>query len=230
PSYADARAGAAKFFGAQDALEAGQNAVSSKMSNREMKAGLDKMSPAEKRLFQDGFVDRYVQTIREMPDRRSVLNKIANSSAARERLTMALGPQKTSELEAMLRVEGVMDLARGAVRGNSTTARQLMELGLAGGINLYEGHGSFTTDPEAIAKSLLIYGAARGHRVIDERIAQQVAKLLVSSNVKDLDKGIKLIARNKALMGAIRNADAAIGAIGTRAAAPALGKRVWTSD
>jgi hypothetical protein len=223
PSYADARAGAAKFFGASDALEAGQAAVTSKMSNRDIRAGLAKMSPTEKQMFQDGFVDGYVKTIREMPDRRSVLNKIATSDAARERLSLALGPDKAKELEAMLRVEGIMDTARSAVKGNSTTARQLVELGLAGGVNLYEGGGSFTADPTALAKSMLIYGAARGNRAIDERVAQQVAKMLTSSDITDISKGIKLIARNKNMMAAIRNADAALGAIGTRATTPAIG-------
>lgn len=218
PSYANARAGAAKFFGAQDALEAGQTAVNSTMSNRQIAAGLGKMSPAEKKLFQDGFVDKFVQDVRKIPDRRSVLNKIGNSTAAKERLVIALGPQRANELEAMLRVEGVMDKARGAVTGNSTTARQLVELGLAGGVDLYEGGGNIT-DPSALAKALMVYGAARGGRAIDERVAQHVAKLLTSSDVKDLDKGIKLIAKNKFLMSAIRNTDAALGAVGVRGAA-----------
>lgn len=224
PSYAPARAGAAKFFGAEDALEAGQQAVSSKMKNREMAAGLAKMSPAERKLFQDGFVDRYVQAIREVPDRRSVLNQIANSTASRERLNLALGTEKAKALEAFLRIEGVMDTARSAVQGNSTTARQLAELGLAGGLNLYEGHGHFTADPVALTHALLLFGAARGSRAIDERVAQQVARLLTSNDIGQISKGIKLLARNGTLMRAIRNADAAIGALTTRGAAPAIGR------
>ena len=226
PSYANARSGAAKFFDAQDALEAGQKAVTSTMSNRQIAAGLGKMSPMERKIFQDGFVGRYVQQIREMPDRRSVLNKVAASPAARERLVMALGPQRADELEAMLRIEGIMDRARGAVQGNSTTARQLAELGLAGGVNLYEGKGSFTTDPDALAKTLMIYGAARGSRAIDERVAQHVARLLASSNISDLDKGIKVVAKNKTLMNAIRNVDAAAGAIGLRGSAGTVAHNV----
>lgn len=105
PEYADARAGAAKFFGAQDALEAGQKAVTSRMQNRQIRDALGKFSPAEKKLFQDGFVDRFVQAAREAPDRRNLLNSINNSPAARERVMMALGPQRANELEAFLRVE-----------------------------------------------------------------------------------------------------------------------------
>ncbi len=50
-----------------------------------------------------------------------------------EQIQIALGPQRATELESMLRVENVMNMARGAVQGNSTTARQLFEMGLAGG-------------------------------------------------------------------------------------------------
>jgi hypothetical protein len=221
PSYANARAGAARFFGAEDAMQAGQQAVTSKMNNGEMRAAVAKMSPQERQLFQDGFVDRFVQQIREVGDRRSVLNQIATSPAARERLSIALGTQRSKELEAMLRVEGVMDLARSAVQGNSTTARQLSELGLAGGVYGYE---SFNGDPQAAMKAALVYGAARGHRVLDERVAQQVAKLLTSNDLNQLNKGIKLIANKQTLLQSMRRADAALAAIVGRGAAPTVSR------
>ena len=220
PSYAEARSGAARFFGAENALEAGQEAVTSKLNNDQMRAGLAQMSDLERRLFQDGFVDRFVAQIRESPDRRSIVNQIAASPAARERLVIALGQQHADELEAMLRIEGVMDLARSAVQGGSTTVRQLTELGLAGGVNFYEGGGSFSADPEALTKAALVYGAARGSRVIDERVAQEVARLLASNRIADVQRGIVQLVQNPAMMGAIRQFDAAVAAIAARGAAP----------
>jgi hypothetical protein len=221
PEYGNARAGAARFFGAEDALEAGQKAVMSKMNSRQIRAGLDKMAPVEKKLFQDGFVDQYVKMVRESGDRRNILNSIATSPAARERIMMAIGPQRAKELESFLHVEGIMDRARTAM-GNSTTARQLVELGLAGGYNLYEGGGHGSTDPNVLMKTIAVYGALRGSRAlgshIDERVVRHVAQLLTSNNVPDLDKGIRLISRNKTLFKAIQNADAAVGAVGTRGA------------
>ena len=226
PSYADARAGAARFLVRRMRLEAGQQAVTSKMKNADIRAGLQKMSPLEKQLFQDGFVDRYVNMMRELPDRRSVLNQIATSPAARERLGLAIGPQRARELEGMLRVEGIMDLARSAVQGNSTTARQLVELGLAGGVNFYEGGGHFTADPQAIMNAALIYGAARGHRVIDERVSQHVARLLTSADPAQLTKGLKLLSRNKTLLDSVRQADAAIASVAARGAAPPVSREL----
>lgn len=219
PEYADARAGAARFFGAEDAIEAGQNYVGGSRQFRtpEVRRQLARMSPVERQLFQDGYVSRLVQTIEQTGDRRTVLNRIANSPAAREEMEVALGPQRAREVEARLRVEGLMDMARNTVQGNSTTARQLVELGLAGGVGGYE---SYQGDPQALIKAALVYGAARGHRVVDERVAREVARLLASDNVGQVQRGLRILSRNQNMMGAIRNADAAIASIGARGAAP----------
>ena len=220
-SYGTARAGAARFFGAGDALEAGQNFVgaSNKFGIPEARKQLAKMSPDEKQLFQDGYVSRLVETIEKTGDRRTVLNKISSSPAAREEMNVALGRERAGEVEARLRIEGIMDLARPAVQGNSTTARQLTELGLAGGVGGYE---SYQGDPQALVKAALVYGAARGHRVIDDRVAKEVAKLLVSTDVRQLQKGVRLLSRNQNLMGAIRNADAGLASIAARGATPTV--------
>ena len=156
PSYAQARAGAAHFFGAQDALEAGQNFVNRNMTATEARRALSQMTPTERQLFQDGFVSRFMETLNQIGDRRSILNKIADSPAAREKLEVALGRQRAAELEAGLRVEGIMDLARGAVQGNSTTARQLAELGLAGGAYGFSGGVSNPMDPGAVMNAAIV--------------------------------------------------------------------------
>jgi hypothetical protein len=219
PEYANARAGAARFFGAEDALEAGQNFVgaSQRFGLPETRRALARMSPQERQLFQDGYVSRLVQTIEQTGDRRTILNRIMASPAARQEVNLALGPQRAAEVECRLRVEGIMDLARPALQGNSTTARQLVELGLAGGVGGYE---SYQGDPQALIKAALVYGAARGHRVIDERVAQHVARLLASDNIGQLQRGLNIITRNQNMMGAIRNADAGLAAIAARGAAP----------
>lgn len=216
PSYQTARAGAAASFGAENALEAGQNFVTSKLGNREARAALARMSPQERQLFQDGFVDRYTQMIRESPDRRSVLNQIATSPAARERLAIAVGPQRAQELEAFLHVERIMDLSRPAVQGNSTTARQLAELGLAGGA--YGLSGGDWTSPDRLMNAALVYGAARGQRVIDGRVAQHVARLLTSNDLTQVNRAIRMIAGSRGLLDALRMSDNA--SILARAATP----------
>lgn len=219
PSYSTARAGAARFFGAGDALEAGQNFVgaSQKFGLPAARKQLAKMSREEKQLFQDGYVSRLTETVEKTGDRRSIVNKIANSPAAKEELNVALGRERAAEVMSRLHVENIMDLARPAVQGNSTTARQLVELGLAGGVGGYE---SYQGDPQALMKAALVYGAARGHRVIDERVVREVARLLTSNDVSKLQRGIRILTRNQNMLGAIRNADAGLAAITARGAAP----------
>ena len=211
PSYKDARAGAASFFGAEDALDAGRKFAGNSMSAAEGRRGLAKMTPQERQLFQDGFVSDYVDMLNKVGDRRSILNKIGDSPAAREKLNVALGPQKAAELEAEMRVEGIMDLARNAVQGNSTTARQLAELGLAGGTYGFSGGGmNPLTDPGAVMNAALVYGAAKGHGKINENVSRKVAELLTSKDPKMVTRGIQFVINNKSLFGSLRSADKGI--------------------
>ncbi len=211
PSYQSARSGAALFFGAENALEAGQNYVMQNFANGATRQTLARMSPVERQLFQDGFVSRFVETLDRVGDRRNILNQVASNPAAREKLEIALGRQRAAELEANLRVEGIMDLARTAVQGNSTTTRQLVELGLAGGVG---GVGYLTSDPSAIMNAALMWGAARGHRAIDARVAARVAEMLTSQDPRMLLLGIQMIARNNNFMNALRTTDLALARVG----------------
>lgn len=225
PSYQTARAGAAHFFDAENALEAGQNFVGKNMTSAEARRALAQMTSTERQLFQDGFVSRFTDQLNQVGDRRSILNQIAASPAAREKLNIALGPQRAAELEAGLRVEGIMDLARNAVQGNSTTARQLAELGLAGGAYGFSGGGlNPFTDPGAVANAALVYGAARGRNAINERLSRRVAEMLVSNDPRTITRGVQMIARNQTLFNALRRADQGLARVGAEQApaVPAL--------
>lgn len=223
PSYAQARAGAAHFFGAQDALEAGQNFVSRNMTSTEARRALSQMTPTERQLFQDGFVSRFSETLNQIGDRRSVLNKIAESPAAREKLEVALGRQRAGELEAGLRVEGIMDLARSAVQGNSTTARQLAELGLAGGAYGFSGGASNPLDPSAVMNAAIVYGALKGKNAINERLSRRVAEMLVSQDPQVLLRGIRTVVQNRQLFNSLRSADRGLARVGaSEAPAPSM--------
>jgi len=207
PSYQVARGTAAGFFQAENALEAGQNFVMQKFSNREARQQLARMTPEERRLFQDGFVDRYIQTLDRVGDRRSIINKIAETPEAREKLEIALGPQRARDLELGLRVEGIMDMARQAVQGNSTTARQLAELGLAGGTGTLGAYGAYSLDPAQMTTAAVMGAALAGRRNIDQRVAQRVAQLLTSNDPALVTRGFQLIANNRRLADNLRATD-----------------------
>jgi hypothetical protein len=131
PSYQTARSGASSAFGAEDALEAGQKFVNAKGENADYARAWVKMKPAERELFARGFASEFADRALELRDGQNILNQaFITSPAAKERINMALGPARAMRLEAHLRTEMLADKLRGAL-GNSTTARQLHELGIA---------------------------------------------------------------------------------------------------
>lgn len=216
PSYQNARAGAARFFGAGDALEAGEKFLTGNMPLPDARRAFSAMTPAERDLFREGFVQSLTSKIEATGDRRNVLNAIAQSPRAQQQIELAMGPQKAREFEAMMRVEGIMDLARSAVQGNSTTARQLTELGLAGGVGA--GSALLTGDPHAMLTGALVYGAARGRNMIDQRVAQRVAEMLTSNDPSVLRKGINIVGRNQNMLNALRSFDQGVARAGTQQA------------
>ena len=224
PPFGQARAGAARFFGAQDALEAGQVAVTTKADNAAIRDGVSRMNPAERQLFQEGFASNLIARIRESGNRSDVANSIfLKSPAARERIEIALGPQRARQVEAYVRLENTMTRLRTAVQGNSTTARQIAEMGLAGGIGGSVINGGF--DPtsaswwtSAVMSGLALRGVKAGNARINQRVARRVGELLASNDPDALNVAARQFAAHPRLMDAIRTIEGNIG----RVAAPAV--------
>jgi muramidase (phage lysozyme) len=213
PEFKTARAGAARFFGAEDALDAGKQFVRSNQNLDEARRAFVQLKGPERELFQQGFVSGLLDDLSRVGDRRNVLNSINQNPAAKAKLEMVLGPEKWGKLEAQLRIEGIMDLARGAVQGNSTTARQIFELTAAGGVG---GYQHLSGDPAAAGSALATWALLRGHRGIDQRVAKRVGQMLASNDPSVLQKGLAIVSRNKNMMEALRSADAAIVRVGAQ--------------
>jgi hypothetical protein len=206
PQFARARQGAAAFFKAGDALEAGRGFVMSNASIPEARTALAKMNPAERALFARGFASELAEKIERTPDRRNVINStFLSSPAARTKVKMALGSDRAKQLEALLRAETVTDGLRRAL-GNSTTARQLAEMGLAGGaVATFEGLKEHDFNPSHIIAAALTIGAARyGAAKIDEGVARRVGELLASNDPAKLVKGARIVTSNPVLLHVLR--------------------------
>ena len=189
PAYPAARSTAAKWFGAEDAYEAGINFARFNDPKKISEAfqQYKKMTPGERELFARGYTFNILDKVGKVKDNQSIVNQafMGTSPAARAKNLMALGSQRTDALEARLRIETIMDRIRPAVQGGSTTARQLAEYGLAGGAGAaYSGN---LYGPEALAGIALRAGKGQA----DARVAKEVAKLLTS---KDPDVLAKLTA------------------------------------
>lgn len=199
PSYGKARGTAEKFFDAEDALDAGTKFASAgRYRNEEVRDVVGKMSPNEKALFERGYIDRVIAEVHEMGERRNVVPYF-RTPGMHERMEIALGPDKAEKLTAYLKTEHALDFIRGAF-GNSTTARQLAQMGLGGvgGAGIMSAFNGGSTDPATILKGVLIGATVKGAHgrakaVLDSRLGEEVAKLLVSKDPAVFKRGMAMM-------------------------------------
>src|SRR3569832_596180 len=204
-AYETARGVSAEIFKASNAIEAGEKFLSSTLKNNEARKALMRMGPEERTLFAEGYASALSQKIGEVGDRRNIVNAIFQNPASRERIEIALGKDAAKRMEMFLHVENTMDGVRRAM-GNSTTARQLAEMGLAG-----SGYGLATNDfsPTSLLTGALLWKGARmaGDKALNlanRKTAEKVAELLMSNDPSSLRKGIDMIGRNPRFQDALR--------------------------
>lgn len=221
PEYATARGTAANYFHADNALEAGQMfARGGQHDIAEVGRIVGRMSPQEQRLFREGFVSDFISKVESSADRRNLVQRFANSPAERQKLDIALGPQRAREMEAFLHIENVMDLPRGAM-GNSTTARQLVELGLAGGVGALATGGN-PLDPKALTIAALTYGARRGQGALNERMARRIAEMLVSRDPQVMQRALRLVGQHPSAVNSLRSFSQAVTRLSASGAGSAM--------
>jgi hypothetical protein len=195
PSYADARSTAAKFFGAGDALEAGEKFVTAKGENHDFAKAIKSFNPAERELFAHGFMSKMEDLLKEKgANRNAVIDAAFNSPAAKQRIEMAIGPNRARQLEAHLHVEAVMDQLRNAVTGNSTTAQQLKDIVTHGG---------------ALGSAFHLVGILRafiqhGAKGLDERVMQHVAEGLTSRDPSVYERAVRTVQASSQLAKAFK--------------------------
>lgn len=198
PAYASARKGAAGYFDAEDSIEAGRKFATTPRSIPEARQAFEKFSKVEKDGFAIGYASELIDRIKASGDRTNVINSVFKSQSARESMELVFGPQKMKEIEAYVRVEDIADRLRGAM-GNSTTARQLIELGLGaagGGITTGDWTGALTG-------AALARGARYAGQKVDAKVMEQVANLLTKDNPAALKIAVQQAALKPAYMQAL---------------------------
>lgn len=208
PAFQTARRGAAAFFGADDAVDAGRQFAISPKTIPEATRAFQRFTAPERRAFATGYASELIDRIKASPDRSNVINSVFRNQSARESMELVFGPQRAREVEAYVRVEDLVDRLRGTM-GNSTTARQLVELGIGGGAGYAFTGGDW--------KGALTGAAlARGTRFVgqraDARVMEQVARLLTQDNQGSLRLAVQQAARNPAYMGALETLGNALSA------------------
>jgi hypothetical protein len=233
PSYAQARGIAEQYFGESNALEAGRALAGKKMDPEEVGAILRKMKPDEQALFREGYAsDLANRVLGGMADTTNVTKGrgILQSPNERRMAQMIFGPGGVAQIEARMYLEKIMDGARQAM-GNSTTARQLIEAGLAGGAiggvtsgwdpTTMGAWGAGAMTSRAGASKLLSEEARVGlkHMIgkVDARTARRVAELLTSDDPRLLRQGYQMAAKSQKILDGLYNVARRIGITGQTA-------------
>lgn len=223
PSFRSARQGASAFFGADNAIDAGKSFARTPRSLPEAQRAFKSFSTMEKDAFSRGYASELVDRIKSTSDRANVVNQIFKNQASREGMQMVFGPQKMKEIEAYVRVEDLVDRLRGAL-GNSTTARQLVELGLGAGaggaIGGYSGgyQGALSGAALGAGAAAAKQGASAIVKSANNKTFEHMAKLLTSNDPKSLQQAVKYASQSPFFMNVLDRFSTAL-AIPTRSGA-----------
>lgn len=208
PSFQNARGVAARFFKTGDASEAGERFVTdNKISDAGAARAVAKMSPPERVMFARAFAGKLADLVEKKGYSANVLNDMfVNSERALRRIQIALGPRGAEELEALLRIEGMVDRTRRAVVGNSTSVQQAHDIGIAAGAAGFLEMVHNGLNPVALVAAGLFLGGRQATHHIDQQIAVRVAEMLLSDNPAVLQRGLQTVGRSPKLRDALRRA------------------------
>jgi hypothetical protein len=209
PEYKATRQGAAAFFKAENASEAGQKFVTEEFNEYGAKRALAKFNPHEREMFARAFASDLADKIAKTSFSGNVIKSaFLNNKSAVDKIHLALGAQRANQLEALLRIEKIVAEPMEILHG-SPTARRLMEvMGATSGVGIIEGIKDHEFDASqiipAIIGGLIVGGLHHTVKVVDEKAALGIAKLLISRDPAALAKGIKIVTARPAVMNALR--------------------------
>lgn len=210
--FQQVRQGAAQFFDAEDAVEAGQkffrqNSLSDLGAARKALAA---MPEHERKLFAQGFAAEMAHAGTGTGDTKNLaIQAWLNNPNARAKMELALGPEQAGKIQSFVGVESAMNKLRSATQGNSSTMRQLLDSGLFG-VNLGNAVSSgligtginMATGDEPLSLKGIAIGAARAYVArnggLDPRTAELIARRLASNDPKVVNKVLDMAMRKDA--------------------------------
>lgn len=226
PEYAKARSGASMMFGADNAFDAGLNFLGTEktLNSAKMKRAVESMSPKEREVFANGVASDMLSRIQRKEERANI-SKMFGSPEAREKISMALGPERAAQFEAFHRVESIMDRAYQAVVSNSTTAKQYLRsqekslpgkllgrLPYIGGEAGVAGAVSHSLSGAFLPVLLDLAGTTAKH-VADKRqmaATEKLGEMLVSPDPAVRQQVMNMIAEKPSAMQKLRNIDTSL--------------------
>lgn len=204
PEYQKARQGAAAFFGADNAVDAGRKAFRMTKEVPELRRAVIAMNATEREAASVGYASEMIDAIDAAKDRVNVINSLFGSPSARARNELFLGAQKAKELEAYVKVEQTLQMLKDAVTGNSTTAQQLIAAGVLGGAGGLLTGGDLGS---AGGMAFLAMAGRRGLQMlgkrVDDQVMKKVAEMLSSTDPAAVQRAIQNASISKQHMDAL---------------------------
>lgn len=215
PAFQQARQGAAGFFNAQDALEAGKNFTSMPLSQIPgSQQAFSSMTAPEQKLFQTGFGGALIDKVGQVTaNRASVIDNIFNTPQAKAQIQTALGDKGTQQMESFLRLEHIMQQSNTAVaRGSSSMAQQAAMAaltGYAGGVSTGGGFDPLAWRPANWGSAAGFAAAGRvGARYlgakVNDSVMSSIAQTLASRDPDAIQQLIQNSVRSPQSQSAIK--------------------------
>jgi hypothetical protein len=220
PEFGAARAGAAKFFKAKDAVEAGENFALGKADFKDVRdaqRAIAQFSNPERELFARSVMDTITEALKDKPD-WGTIKRLFTSPRAMEKIEAAIGPARARELEVGLRAETMARATEERLFGNSSSVRQAIDAakyaagtagghaaGGAGAVAAYEALKEGHVDPKHLIAAALTFGLVRGGvRHIDHQVVTKLAEMLASEDTAVARRAAQTVARSPTLFKALR--------------------------
>jgi hypothetical protein len=206
PEYKTARGFAAGYKGGENAIEEGMKDVG-KISPYELDKKLKQMNPTNQELYKEGWASQLSDNILKTADTRNAVTALLKSPTERKNAEILFGKQGLDKLTARLDLEKIMQSVK-QMLGNSTTAAQLIEAGLAGGaIGSYFGDWEkgaalgvgARAGASKVLKEEVLSGARQMIGYVDKNTAKKVAESLMSDDPRILKEGLERIANSPKL-------------------------------
>ena len=242
PAYQQARAGAAGFFGENDAFTAGMKYLGNKnaLQSSQADAALNTLTPAQRGLFSKGVAADMVQKAQNANVRTNALRQF-NTPATAGKLRNALGPY-SDQVESFLRVEDRMNQLKQSLGSSLTGQRNVDQhtsapfghgfigaigqtMGPVAGGALVGGAGAYHEGVNPL------YGAAAGatagfaaqrSAAHSQAVSEAIARMLMENDPQKIAKTASAIAQKPPLMNALRNMGPRLAISASQQKAPAV--------
>jgi hypothetical protein len=203
PEYAAARAKYAGDMEVLDALRLGRtDYLSPKMLPNEAKKLVNDMSEAERDALRAGVAQSLLTKVMDAPQQINAAQRIIGAPATRKRLeALFQDPNEYKVFEAALQRESeLFRNAQDIVRGSRTANKTAAMADLKAGNGIFDVAGEAvdiaTGSPGSVVGRVLKYLQARTS--LDEQTAGEVAKMLKSGSMKEVDATLKRLESSSA--------------------------------